>query len=323
MSRSRPRRGFTLIEHLVVIAINDILIALLLPAVQQAREAARRSQCQNNLKQIGLAMHNYHDTHKVFPPGFIGGTGATGATPATGWAWGTFILPFMDQAPLYNQLQPGVTSAASCGDGSLCPSDANRLALLRTGLPAFVCPSDPHPSITENPGNGVCAVQIAGAGSTYRIGLSNYIASANANGSIDGTYTTTYNGMFFSNSRTRVRDITDGTSNTMMMMERHTRVAGGASGTNEQRMGGNWAGLSYPNSNTYYAYQVLGCIRPTFGEINGSASRWDSRDPSSFHEGGIQILLADGAVRFLSENVNTTTSYNLINIRDGQVLGEF
>ena len=121
--RSPLRRGFTLIELLVVIAIIAVLIALLLPAVQQARESARRSQCKNNLRQMALAMHNYHDAHKLFPPGMIGSnvtamsdTNATYPTYTvtnaakrigTGWGWGTFILPYMDQAPLYSKLNPG------------------------------------------------------------------------------------------------------------------------------------------------------------------------------------------------------------------------
>ena len=121
-SKSRYR-GFTLIELLVVIAIIAILIALLLPAVQQAREAARRSQCKNNLKQLGLSMHNYHDTGRIFPPGFIrrGGGGLPGnwnqicttladnsavSNTARGWAWGSMILPYIDQAPLYNTIKP-------------------------------------------------------------------------------------------------------------------------------------------------------------------------------------------------------------------------
>src|SRR4051812_6730319 len=93
------KRGFTLIELLVVIAIIAVLIALLLPAVQQAREAARRSQCKNNLKQIGLALHNYHDTANTLPPGWIGDP--TGSNAGNRWGWGTMILPYLDQAPLY------------------------------------------------------------------------------------------------------------------------------------------------------------------------------------------------------------------------------
>src|SRR5437588_8459259 len=98
------RRGFTLIELLVVIAIIAVLIALLLPAVQQAREAARRSQCRNNLKQLGIALHNYHDTHRVFPIGFLDTIWGTGETNVSaGWSWGAYLLPYLDNAALYNQ----------------------------------------------------------------------------------------------------------------------------------------------------------------------------------------------------------------------------
>ncbi|HTI49623.1 MAG TPA: DUF1559 domain-containing protein, partial [Planctomycetaceae bacterium] len=105
MSISKSRfRGFTLIELLVVIAIIGVLVALLLPAVQQAREAARRAQCKNNLKQLGLALHNYHDTANTLPPGWISGNAGVTATGCSGWGWGTMILPNLDQGPLYQTL---------------------------------------------------------------------------------------------------------------------------------------------------------------------------------------------------------------------------
>ncbi|MCB1129315.1 MAG: DUF1559 domain-containing protein, partial [Verrucomicrobiae bacterium] len=120
------RRGFTLIELLVVIAIIAILIALLLPAVQQAREAARRTECKNKLKQLGLALHNYHDTFRAFPAAFYRGT-----TTSPGWGWGTMILPYIDQAPLYNQW----VMTVSYDNGQ------NQTAR-RTKLAAYKCPSD-------------------------------------------------------------------------------------------------------------------------------------------------------------------------------------
>src|SRR5580698_8598950 len=105
---SRAKRGFTLIELLVVIAIIAVLVALLLPAVQQAREAARRTQCKNNLKQIGLALYNYHDSFSLFPPGYVDRNGNPNLTPdndlGPSWGWAAFLLPGMDQAPLYNQI---------------------------------------------------------------------------------------------------------------------------------------------------------------------------------------------------------------------------
>lgn len=150
------RRGFTLIELLVVIAIIAILIALLLPAVQQAREAARRSQCRNNLKQIGLALHNYHDNYNAFPPGALAMNVTTGvayklgdAEPSRsnvggGWGWSTFILPFIDQAPLYSSLNP---------NGNNFP--LNPTALTRTILPVYICPSEASPNIVRAQALGV------------------------------------------------------------------------------------------------------------------------------------------------------------------------
>src|SRR3954447_24995498 len=157
----RRRTGFTLIELLVVIAIIAILIALLLPAVQQAREAARRTQCRNNLKQMGLAMHNYHDVFNCFPPGYLGYPAAAGqdcsavrntAPFAQGWGWGTYLLPYLDQAPLYNSLNPGQKQAV-CDNASGPALNAGNPVLQRQLLPVYVCPSaaDPDMNPTRDP----------------------------------------------------------------------------------------------------------------------------------------------------------------------------
>ena len=147
-SPAQPRAskaGFTLIELLVVIAIIAILIALLLPAVQQAREAARRTQCRNNLKQLGLAMHNYHDNFNLFPPQDFGGAATLCVLANTNfnfkWAWGTAILPYIDQAPLFNQLNSNGCSMPRAN------TLFNGVALLQQSLPAFRCPSDTGPSL--------------------------------------------------------------------------------------------------------------------------------------------------------------------------------
>ena len=153
LSKSPLRRGFTLIELLVVIAIIAILVALLLPAVQQAREAARRSQCKSNLKQIGIGLHNYYDTFSVLPPGFvhIHGTGNTN-TDKGNWGWGTFILPYMDQSALYEALSPGEPDPAVAGsDGSLAAAVENptKRAEMQKKLAAFRCPSDTGPNLAS------------------------------------------------------------------------------------------------------------------------------------------------------------------------------
>src|SRR5262245_16035146 len=154
----RSRKGFTLIELLVVIAIIAVLIALLLPAVQQAREAARRSQCKNNLKQIGLGLHNYHDTFGVFAPGFISSTSNSTTGIGTGWASSAFILPYIDQAPLYNQLNTLTP---------INPSDATQLGLIRTVIGVYQCPSDTMLNPSQNTG---ALIYMSGSTSGVAIG---------------------------------------------------------------------------------------------------------------------------------------------------------
>jgi prepilin-type N-terminal cleavage/methylation domain-containing protein len=160
------RSGFTLIELLVVIAIIAVLIALLLPAVQQAREAARRSQCKNNLKQLGLAMHNYHDTFGAFPPGWIAATRGVGPDVnggLNGFGWGAMILPMMEQAPVYNQFR----FELSINDTTGTPSNRS---LIATSLPTFRCPSDPAP-VTWQLKNSAGTTVIADVASTNYLAL--------------------------------------------------------------------------------------------------------------------------------------------------------
>lgn len=316
-ARSR-QRAFTLIELLVVIAIIAVLVALLLPAVQQAREAARKSQCKNNLKQLGLAHHTYHEAFKVFSPGLI---------QATGWGWGAMILPYMDQANLYNQLNFNAVMDVQSAAG---------LAAVRTVLPALLCPTDANqkPSTSQSYGsNGVFMGTTPTPTRTF-IGLTNYIASAN-NADVNCS-TTTFAGIFGFNTNTTIANINDGTSNTFLMWERdtqnHTPLSSVAPRIVEVHMGGQWAGAGGapvcpgPGSGAdpnYLMGQTLGQLQGTYSEINGSASRDDARSPSSMHGGGIHVGMADGSVRFISENIALTTAQNLVNKNDKALLGEF
>ena len=311
----RRRRGFTLIELLVVIAIIAVLIALLLPAVQQARESTRRTQCKNNLKQIGLAMHNYHDSSGVFPPGIIhsGNVAGTGFTGASGWAWGTFLLPYIDNGPLYTALAPSA------------PIDpVNQVTLLRTVIPAYLCPSNAWRNPSQNT-NGSVQIRVPHtSGTSVPIGMSNFVAVLGVGGPNCGNANDT-GGMFFVNSNIRLRDVTDGTSNTWMVFERSTRPKPAGMSGDSITMGGNWAGVSAPGcyDANYNWYAELGYIQSTYGEINGSATRFDNRQPDSFHTGGVHVLLADGSVRFVSQNINLATACALVLKADGAQTGEW
>tara|TARA_R110002095_G_scaffold198989_2_gene178646 strand:- start:577 stop:1443 length:867 start_codon:yes stop_codon:yes gene_type:complete len=288
MSTTLRRRAFTLIELLVVIAIIAILIALLLPAVQQAREAARRSSCKNNFKQIGLALHNYHDTMRIFPPGYC----RAGSTTDNNFiGWGTFILPYIDQANLYNQIQTKGGFDKSWFDPAFSTIGTVEA---KTILPAYICPSDPMGGINTDL-------------SSY--GKSNYLL-------VGSKYPASTPIIAFGrNSAVRIRDFTDGVSNTMLGGERTTQ------GSNS---GGIWIGSTGPSA----GYKIHGApeflsesttLRST--QINGTVDV--NYGFSSSHVGGAHFLLGDGRVVFLSENIDKTTYDHLASINDGNVLGEF
>jgi len=293
---THTKKGFTLIELLVVIAIIAILIALLLPAVQQAREAARRTQCRNNLKQLGLALHNYHDTHNVFPPGVVDlrpGTASTNSSNADAQnhiGWSCFLLPFLDQAPLYNDISTATANfvfswADADNDGT--SADADRIPQHLTVLPAYICPSDPSDGINKGSGK-----------SNYKGVCSNNAVFTNS----------TANGSLFHNSKIRIRDYTDGTSNTCMVGEVST--FGIHSGT-------IWIGKRW---NQGGRNEVCVEMQSDAGSlINGT----DNFAFSSVHEGGAHFLFGDGRVQFLSENIDGTT-YEFLGARnDGNVIGEY
>ncbi len=217
----RLKLGFTLVELLVVIAIIGILVGLLLPAVQAAREAARRMQCGNNLKQLGLALHNYESAHQKLPPGWIfsqglsypGGTGSTGTgTNGQGsWGWPAFILPFIEQKNLYDSLAVGQ-------DMRVALDDTVRLATMQLKQATFRCPSDTAPDINDQR-------RLAGfAGTNRNIATSNYVGwNSGSWGWIDGDTAnggSVRRGVMQPNKSTKFGEITDGLSNTIAIGER-------------------------------------------------------------------------------------------------------
>ncbi|MBL8816728.1 MAG: DUF1559 domain-containing protein [Planctomyces sp.] len=297
-------RGFTLIELLVVIAIIAILIALLLPAVQQAREAARRTQCRNNLKQIGLALHNYHDTFNTMPPGWIAvdDTGMPSAHEGTsGIGWGAMILPYMEQKNLWERFDPNYSIA-----------DPVNAAFISSLVPGYRCPSDPQPDyfdIHEEGGGAVLA----------RLPIANYIGSFGTE-ELDGCENTPGDlpvmangqckgdGVFYHLSKVNLRDITDGTSNTFMVGERKTLVALGWYST--------WPGM-VPEGEEAFQRVCGSADHPP----NHPANHFD--DFSSRHTGGANFCLGDGSVRFISENIDQGIYQSLATIQGGEVVGEF
>jgi prepilin-type N-terminal cleavage/methylation domain-containing protein/prepilin-type processing-associated H-X9-DG protein len=299
------RPGFTLIELLVVIAIIAVLISLLLPAVQQAREAARRTQCRNNLKQMGLALHNYLDAHNTFPSGWIavdenrrhnaheGGNGA---------GWGTMILPFLDQAPLYNLFNANVTIDDMA-------NDRFRLNVLAV----FHCPSDSKPEFWQieeegNPANVLARLPAANYLGSFGTAELDGCENPPGNAPVRPSGQCVGDGVFYHNSRVLIRDITDGTSNTFMVGERRTDAAQGWFST--------WVGMVPEGEEAFQ--RVLGSADHV---PNDPIAHFD--DFSSQHEGGAQFLMGDGSVRFISENMDTRLYQSAGTIQGGEVLGEF
>jgi prepilin-type N-terminal cleavage/methylation domain-containing protein/prepilin-type processing-associated H-X9-DG protein len=280
----RPR-AFTLIELLVVIAIIAVLVALLLPAVQQAREAARRTQCKNNLKQIGLALHNYHEAHNTFPPAYIASApyvdGATDTKP--GWGWATSILPFLDQGTIYNSI-----------NFSYPLQDSRNTSLIQKLIPGYLCPSDLTP-------NGPFAIADSSGNMVAMAAASSFSASVGSDAS--STTDATGDGIFYRNSRTRMSDITDGTSTTIMVGERawsnaNGIWAGAISGGTVKRGSANpcqpvVAGAFYPAATLVLSHAHL---NNALIDSDGSAG---IDDFSSRHWGGSNFLFADGSIRFV------------------------
>lgn len=312
--------GFTLIELLVVIAIIAVLIALLLPAVQQAREAARRSQCKNNMKQIGLALHNYGDTFGRFPAAGYYAANVGGTWQPRHFTFLTMLLPYMDQAPMYNQIN---FSAPAWGQ-----------AHVNKQLPVLTCPTDT--GMGELPGTN------------RNISVTSYSGSEgyhwwNESGSTIG-------GVFTPDTHTRIADISDGTSNTIAVAETcsvaYKNGPWGTCGTGEPRNGAGEAvprcaflattftGAVAAGGNSTYPHPDGSSIsgwflgggphhyNPIYMYLSGLNTDWPGA--GSLHVGGAHALMADGSVRFLNENLSYAGIWVALNTRKGnEVVGEF
>ena len=367
MSR-RSTSGFTLIELLVVIAIIATLIALLLPAVQQAREAARRSQCKNNLKQYGLALHNYHDVQNIFPPGAMIGDPTGGHCRR--YSANVSLLPYIDQSALYNMIFAGGTAASMNGTTNYAPCGGtpwdNNFKPFFQRVAVFLCPSDPD---SNQAPQATCNYAFSRGDSIQN--NNRWVGNAGGRGMRGmfpslGDKDTLGGGTVFGRCM-RGRDVTDGLTNTIAIGER-VKAQAGATNIRDGAMTAGFGDTFRGNPSLIYgqvdssgnvtsasvirssgirwadgtpAYTgcttVLGPNHPN--ALNGTSDQSDGVfDPSSRHAGGVQVLMGDGSVRFVNENINTgnTTVASPVNgpspygvwgalgtVDGGEVIGEF
>ncbi len=338
MRLARPR-GFTLIELLVVIAIIAVLIALLLPAVQQAREAARRTQCRNNLKQVGLALHNYHDTMNMFPPGVIysGSPSAANATldgqayslNHTGW---TMLLPYFDQAPLFNRWNPNIASGQAQRSGSPAPLGDPTLnfPVTQTPLTMLQCPSEPitgpAPDVTSGEymstrGAYTCYIFNGGyQGEEYP----SYQRYSSSTVTLPDGRVVNRLGMFGANGSARLRDIIDGTSNSIAVGETTLDKASSSYRPlwgQGRHVGAYGRVIPDPTpSNVNNCRYRINAANNCDSANNGKPYAWVY---SSRHVGGAHFVMGDGSVRYLNENMDWINFCLLNFVNDGQPLSEF
>jgi prepilin-type N-terminal cleavage/methylation domain-containing protein len=331
MNRVRPsgwfsymrKCGFTLIELLVVIAIIAILIALLLPAVQQAREAARRTQCKNNMKQIGLAIHNYHDTFDSFP---------VGNYPNYTGNWRIGILPYIDQSTMFNRITFTPNPADFNAWGGTF--GINAPVFRGTLVPAFNCPSSTLPrnstlGTMNNFDNAQTMDYVGIAGGVDELAPNRWDPSG-LGLCTDVVYSgrMCHNGLLPALRHKKMRDATDGSSNTMLVGEQSGMLGGTDVRANYW---GGWGGTSlertpFPGVTgceivtgiTTVRYQINATSAPS-----GNQPWYLNTVMNSFHTGGCHALLGDGSVRFLSQNMNLPTLIYLSVANDAKTIGEF
>lgn len=336
-------RGFTLVELLVVIAIIGILVGLLLPAVQAAREAARRMQCSNNLKQLSLSLHNYESAYRRFPIGYtdnFANSGTPAAVPGAdgGWSWMSAVLPFIEQGALYQTLDLRYAPYGTPGTVS-DPQGRNNDAC-RTPIASFRCPSDLAPltrPINANSPGGIDAITITSyCGSMGPFDGANCGVEAGNRMGPEARNT----GLLVVNRPRSIGEIIDGTSNTIAIGEVSWRPLNAAGqGSDRQFILGNviTTGAVNCNNNGPGTNGAFLHLRSTRKKLNGPVVGGDKhRSFHSYHTGGANFALGDGSVRFISENIqHTNTNYtaatlngpygtyqSLAGINDGQVISE-
>jgi prepilin-type N-terminal cleavage/methylation domain-containing protein len=280
--------GFTLVELLVVIAIIGTLVALLLPAVQAAREAARASQCKNHLKQVGLALHSYHDIMGRLPAGWL----ADQPEGSPGWGWAAALLPYLEQRNLDDSIRR-----------NLAIGHADNQAARETVVPVLLCTSDPHPKVFTIFGGGQAgdeepafATNVDSGTAMFRIARANYVG-------VFGTSEIEENpaageGVFFFRSRTRFAEITDGLSNTVVVGERYAKQGSSL-----------WAGVVQDANEAMVRIVGIADHPP-----NDPHHHFD--DFASYHPGGVHFLTGDGSVQRLNNQIDLEV-YQALSTRDG------
>ena len=327
----KSKRAFTLIELLVVIAIIAVLVALLLPAVQQAREAARRAQCKNNLHQLGLALHNYHDTYNQLPMSVVEVQGPNAWSPSSKGSYFVRLLPYMDQGPLFNALN---FSAINPSNGIEAQTDSTGKPYRNYAIPILLCPSEESTGLDGWSYKTNYAMSL---GNQFMVGFPGAAWGTCPNqGNLFGTgaagHGNSWNPSDLSGVMGRLnwganfRDIIDGTSNTIMAGEIRPQC-GDHTRNGWMHFNSIWVattgGVNFP----------IVCVRepgwnsstppPGMGPCNHWQNWVTSQAFKSRHAGGAQFVFADGSAHFLSSNINYTTFQKLGDRRDGQVLGEY